>query len=169
MKTRLLPYWRDALNKGKAKKKITNRWYRRIELALINLRIRYWKTPSFWNPYHHGLDGSLIAGLQWIEFLVELPNKKVGAIYVNSGWGFGSGPHKYHLRYMETKKRFLSEHGTESIWLDKAHGYQEHMILISRWYNNQKNTPPNPVNRELRKIRRKSKIGRIFKKEKRNE
>lgn len=145
------------------KRRGTLRWFRAIESALKKLKIRYWIFVSFWNPYHHGMDESLIAGLQWVEFFIELPNKRVGAIIVNTGWGFNSGPHKYHLRFMETKKRFLEEHGIEYLHLKKEHVHQEQMIFISRWYNKQRKVSKSPANKKLRKLRQKSKEGRVYK------
>jgi len=153
-----LPYYFDIEAKGRRMKDgITRRYYRNIENTLKRVNIRYWRFQSFWNPYHKGRQNDLTAGMQSVEFLVELPGKRVGAIIVNTGWGKQSGPHEYHLRFMRTKKRFLDEHGIPYLWLPKGSDLQQLEVWIRRWYRKMGKEERPPINRELRKLRNESK------------
>lgn len=135
----LLEYWRNEENHAKLHKRVaTNRWYLTIESALKRKKIRYWKFVSFWNPYHKGARNNIDAGFQWAEFVIALPNGRVGAILVNI-WGLTGGPHKYQKRAMETKKRFLDERKIPWILLDKTSNTMEYMFLISKWIKSQEN------------------------------
>ena len=126
------PYWRDAVAKGRAKKRAARpkRDILAVQTALRTLKLRYCQEVSFWNAQHKGKQGTWDGGLQWVDFVVRPKGKRAFAIILDDP----SKRWKAHEKIAhQIKQNGLKERETPYLIVKKGMVSQEYQIKIA-WF-----------------------------------
>lgn len=132
--TNLLPEWRYIELNARIRKRAKHRPRRErlaVRTALERLHIRYREAVPIWNPLHRGVHNDLDGGVQWLDFVIFMPHKRIGVLLF--GHRVGGGPKEYERRYLETKEAFLQERNIPRLTLGRISTSQEYEILIYRF------------------------------------
>jgi hypothetical protein len=129
-----LPKWRDAVAKGRARKRAarSKRDILAIKTALATLKLRYCQEVAFWNELYkpETKKGRLDAGHQWVDFAVRPKGKPVFVIILDDP----SKRWKHHEKEAyKVKQEGLNLRSVPFLVLPKGMASQEYQLKIS-WF-----------------------------------
>lgn len=106
-----------------------------VRRALERAHYRYKEIIPVWNPFATGFHDDQEGAIQWFDFAVLMPSKRMGIILFDPHYG-ASGTHEWELRQFANKQRLLRYKRIPYIVLKRTSTSQEYEICIRRWKGN---------------------------------
>ena len=124
---------------GRIRKGIANPRRERLaaRIALRKIGLRYKEIIPFFNPLHTGFKENENGTIQWLDFCILMPTKKMAVILFDIKQG-GRGQKPYEYRSYNTKRQYLKDRNIPCLIMKRSYTSMEMEIVIRRFLQKEK-------------------------------